>query len=259
MVRGVILELRAGESVTIQTPSGQVHEFPMADVAYAGASGDAPNGAPTAPPEAPAAQAAPDPPGSPLGTDVPIRLLAKQPGVMFHWYGGSTPQDLSHTSPAPPGPNAGYVPLCAPPCAASLPAGTYHLALSRRGGRPVEAGPVRVEGPTELYGDYRRRSGIRAGGWVLMIAGAVGGSVMIAAGASGLSCVREPGCDIDGGSQAAVLSAGIVLVVASLVTGMIMATRKARATVGVVPLPPVQPTATPSDPAMLAPAPAPAQ
>ncbi len=131
-----------------------------------------------------------------------------------------------------------YSPVCNQPCMAHLAPGEYHLALAKEGGPAVPAPePVVIGGPSTIHAYYTDRSALRATGWVVSIAGIVGGIVMIAASAS-----SEDVCDADGNCyrhetvNAPLLAGGIGVLVVSGIVGSILAFQRDEAHITVEPL-----------------------
>ena len=118
-----------------------------------------------------------------------------------------------------------YSPVCDQACATRFAPGAYQLALAKNNGRVVPTyGPVVINGPSLIRGSYSDHSGLRATGWVIGVAGLVGGIVMVAASAN-----DEFVCDPDGfchhheTADAPLLVGGIaVLVVSSIVGGVLL-------------------------------------
>jgi hypothetical protein len=144
-----------------------------------------------------------------------------------------------------------YSPVCSGPCVTRLTRGEYRLALARYGGPPVPAPElVTIDRPVTVHGYYTDRSGVRAVGWTVAVAGAVAGVVTIAA-----STGSEEVCDTDGFcfSRATVngpvLAGGIGVLVVSALVGAVLAFRHDEAHFTVEPLtlsrtePPNVPTA----------------
>jgi hypothetical protein len=131
-----------------------------------------------------------------------------------------------------------YSPVCDQACATRFAPGPYRLALSKGGGRVVPAfGPAVIEGPSLIRGHYSDRSGVRAAGWVVGIAGLVGGIVMIAASAQ-----DDTECDPDGfchrheTANAPLLVGGIGVLLASGIIGGALASARDEAHISIEPL-----------------------
>jgi hypothetical protein len=131
-----------------------------------------------------------------------------------------------------------YSPVCDQACATSFEPGPYRLALSKNGGPPVPAyEPAFIQGPSVIRGAYTDRSGLRAAGWVIGIAGVVGGIVMIAASAR-----TEDVCDPDGfcerreTANGPLLVGGIGVLLASGITGGVLAAQRDEAHISIEPL-----------------------
>lgn len=196
IVRGTISELVPDDKVVIIMLTGESRTFPMADVAYAGAVSAEPTAASALPTPEPTQAPAPAVVATRSGDDTRpfvtvhsgearLHLLGAKDGTTFHvrtgtatasaWGGGAS--YAVHAD--------AYTEICTAPCDASLPDGTHVLALSREGSAPVAADPIRVEGPTTLYGTYSDRSGVRIGGWIIFLGGAVAGTALMVSSIDG--------------------------------------------------------------------------
>jgi hypothetical protein len=129
-----------------------------------------------------------------------------------------------------------YSSVCVGPCVARFAPGPYRVAIARPGGRAVPAPELLVvRGPTLVRGYYADRSGLRAAGWVIGITGLVGGIVMIAVSADGPEV-----CDVYGYCQrqvnGALLAGGIGVILATSITGSVLAMQRDEAHITVEPL-----------------------
>jgi hypothetical protein len=109
-----------------------------------------------------------------------LHLEANESDVAFHVRTGQSEISgvtLGHNGPRPLYATAlNYETLCAPPCATTLPVGSYRLGLTQGEGRVVEAEqPVAITGPGTLSGKYTSRAGTRLGLALSGVALAVGG------------------------------------------------------------------------------------
>jgi hypothetical protein len=69
--------------------------------------------------------------------------------------------------------------LCTAPCSVDMAAGTYRLGLSLGDGEVIPAEQaINAYGRMGLRGHLESYAGVRAGGWVAMIAGLVAGSLV---------------------------------------------------------------------------------
>jgi hypothetical protein len=132
-----------------------------------------------------------------------------------------------------------YSSICREPCSAHLVPGQYQLALAKEGGGAVPvAEPVMIGGPSSVHAEYVDRTGLRIAGWVIGIAGSVTGAILIAVSSRGSEVVCDSNDDCfrqqryDGG----LLAGGIIVVVASVITGSILVSRRDEAHVTVEPL-----------------------
>ena len=170
--RGVLVELVAGDHVTLQTPFGETKRFAKGDVASVHAD------VPSAPVEAVAAQ-------PPVG--------AQANAARVHFEAKTAETDLFvQTGPAMVNGSGGggsgttrtvreYEHVCGAPCDASLTAGKHRLALAYQDRDPVQTGEVSLEGPTTLKGSYVDRRGTRIAGWVIFGVGVGVGSALVLA------------------------------------------------------------------------------
>jgi hypothetical protein len=83
-----------------------------------------------------------------------------------------------------------YAPLCPSPtpCEAPLPLGTHVLGVARPGGSVMEVSEsVRIDGPTDVEVKVKDRWGVRAAGWVSIVAGIGTGLTLVLDGLSSSS------------------------------------------------------------------------
>ncbi len=131
-----------------------------------------------------------------------------------------------------------YSPVCGQPCRTGFVPGNYRLALSKDGGPVVPVwGATAIRGPSVLRASYTDRGALRATGWVVGIAGLVGGIVMIAA-----SVHAHEECDPSGycfehdTADGGLLVGGIGVIVASGIVGGILISQRDQAFITVEPL-----------------------
>jgi hypothetical protein len=142
--------------------------------AYADENDAAPAQAPpiaAAPAPAPAITPAPAPALAPAFTPVPVRvqLTTNRPLTTFH----------VRTAPATRTTAATHAPLCEAPCEVVVPAGSHWFALALARSWPVDGvEPVRIDGPSVVSGRYAAYSGLRKGGFVLLIGGVMIGTMI---------------------------------------------------------------------------------
>jgi hypothetical protein len=117
-----------------------------------------------------------------------------------------------------------YAPICDGPCATQLVQGAYHVALSKRGGKPVPAGIAVVDGPSTLRASYEDHSGERLFGGITFAAGVTGGIVMTVAGVT-----HSP-------TDGPLLAGGIGVFLGGAILGTIFASKTDAAHVTVTPL-----------------------
>lgn len=202
LVRGKLIELIPGDSVTIVTATGKTREYKMSEVEYAGSAAKDPQAAPA--PVAPVATDTSDfgekrsetsaQAGGPAksyvtvhGREARLHLISDEPAITFHRQTGSA--FAVGTGGAAYA--TGYERVCTTPCDVSLPAGTETLALSRDNKAPLAAEAVTLPaGTSEVRGSIESRAGIRAAGWVIAIGGTIVGSVLMFTASK-----KEQNCD----------------------------------------------------------------
>jgi hypothetical protein len=173
-VRGTVTELIPGSHVVVVTSDGTSHRFEEAEVEFAGPAPVTVAPATVAPvaPVAPQSVAAvPTPAAAPTSTF----STDDEALTLFHLGAG------------------GYAPICELPCALTLETGPHSFGVSRDGGRmlPVDE-RFAVTGPSQFLVRWHGRGGVRAGGWVLLVAGALTGLGM-ALGGVAMMTGRSPG------------------------------------------------------------------
>lgn len=167
---------------------------------------------PAPPPEA-APASPPEPPAPPK-----LRFFTNQPGVSFHY------AKLAR-------PNPDFVPtewtrLCLGDCEATLPSGSYRLALSLGAGEPVLAPQLLELGRAQrLEGTYSDNTQRRAAGWVIL---GVGGATSVSSMTMGALLAGRPSTERLG---VATLAGGAVGLLVSLIFGIPLATTPDRAEV----------------------------
>jgi hypothetical protein len=192
LLRGTISELVPGEYVVLVLLTGEVRKLAMADVAYAGPADELP--------KMPGSGATGDNPYVARDTEAARsrtpsgRRDAARPFVAVHGREvrlslRANERDVSFyvkTSAAVAGHfgynvhASGYTLICTAPCEASLPEGRYTFALAKKDGKPVVSRALTLRGDRTLRGQYRDRSGLRVGGWILFGTSLGLGSLMYA-------------------------------------------------------------------------------
>jgi hypothetical protein len=127
-----------------------------------------------------------------------------------------------------------YSPVCDGSCTTELAPGEYHLALAKNGGRAIPAGAVVLNGPAAIHGSYDDRSGLRVLGGVILVAGIIGGIVMIVASAEDQTCDSNGYCTTQ--LNGPLLGGGIGVIVGSAIIGTILAAQRDSAHITVMPL-----------------------
>jgi hypothetical protein len=180
MVRGTIIENLPGDHVTIQLPTGEMRTFASAEVRHAGPTTvpAAPSGPVMGPPliAQPGVAYGPPPPAQPT---VRVHVEASSPEL--------TLQEITGTATAVVAMGRGYstiavdqfAPLCTAPCDVQVPARAYRLGVSQGQGQPRRADHnlFTLSHDTSFRLEYESREGFRIAGWIIFIAGELGGLV----------------------------------------------------------------------------------
>jgi hypothetical protein len=121
--------------------------------------------------------------------------------------------------------------ICTAPCDEQLTRdelGVQTVSLSLRGEGPIDIpGPVTLSGNSIVRATYDSRASLRAGGLVILIAGAVVGGVIASAGTAVLPQ--------NTGTGVSLISGGSAFGIASLIVGLIFSLKGDRARIDVVP------------------------
>jgi hypothetical protein len=181
LIRGVIIELLKGESVTITSASGKTRTFPMAEVEYAGPASEDPG---TETPVATSKKREPKRVHAAAERDTDEN--ESKPYVTVHsnearlWLRSNPPNLTFHRHSATAVGVKGFSRICTAPCEVSLPAGTETLGLSGEDQKVVEVDPVTIpEGNHELRGKFVDRSGFRIAGAVIFFGGIVTATALV--------------------------------------------------------------------------------
>ncbi len=126
-----------------------------------------------------------------------------------------------------------YQPICEAPCQATLLSGTHRMALSLRGGPPVNVSqPVALTEDAIVEGRYVDKRRIRKAGWAVFISGAVAGLAMMFASVNYRTDpfvtgnqIRNPG----------VFYTGVGIFVGSIITGAVLSSQHDEAHINVYP------------------------
>lgn len=126
-----------------------------------------------------------------------------------------------------------YQPICEAPCQATILSGTHRMALSLRGGAPVNVQrPITFTEDSFVEGRYVDKRRMRKAGWAVFASGAIAGMAMMFASvdyqydpfATG-NQIRNPG----------VFYTGVGLFVSSIITGAVLASQSDEAHINVYP------------------------
>ncbi len=114
--------------------------------------------------------------------------------------------------------------ICTAPCEASIPAGSYRMALSTpESGLLVLDDPVQVPGSGRVEGTYRSNSGIRTAGWITGGGSLLAGLTLTLIGYADRSEVGScAGGPCEERANAALVVSGIAVAFAGLLAGAIM-------------------------------------
>lgn len=205
MLRGTIIEKLANDHVEIVLPNGQSRTVPMADVEYAGPTASDPGTAPPAPAAAPPVAPLPaqrtDDEETPRATSgslpattigagtARLRFTSDQAGLTFYrrtgtsqgmgtgWWGGF---GKNHGGPVVMNVQLdNFDRLCTAPCSVDMAAGTYRLGLALGDGDVIPADQaINAQGHLGLRGHLESYAGVRAAGWVVMLASLVAGPLV---------------------------------------------------------------------------------
>lgn len=173
MVRGTIIEKRVDDAVVIQTALGETHEIPWDEISWAGVAAEMPSAQKKSPPRR-------SPPKS--QSIVQLRSNDREP-LDFHIRSGELAiVGRSYVVPATvAGRATTYRPLCTAPCEVMLLPGDYRFAVSQADGSVVELRHSMhiPAGRAELTASYESYAGMRAAGWVVMVASSIVGLGLI--------------------------------------------------------------------------------
>jgi hypothetical protein len=128
-----------------------------------------------------------------------------------------------------------YQPICEAPCQATLLSGRHRMALSLRGGVPVNVTqPVNVLEDSVLEGRYIDKSRLRKAGWAVFVSGAVAGMVMMFAS---VDYQYDPFDTTDQIRNPGVFYSGVGIFVSSIIAGAVLAAQDDEAYIDVLPAP----------------------
>lgn len=131
-----------------------------------------------------------------------------------------------------------YSAVCDQPCTTRLAPGGYHLALAKYGGPAVPAPePIVISGPSTIHGDYTDRSGLRTASWIVGVAGAVGGLLLVVASAQSENvCDAYGDCYTHETASGPLLAAGVGVLLASAIVSTVLVFQRDEAHITVEPL-----------------------
>ena len=127
-----------------------------------------------------------------------------------------------------------YQPICEAPCQATLLSGNHRMALSLRGGAPVDVRqPVSITEDAIVEGRYVDKSRLRKTGWAIFVSGAVAGMVMMFAS---VNYDNDPFNTGDQIRNRPVFYTGVGLFVSSIIAGSVLASQDDEAYINVYPV-----------------------
>ncbi|MEM7437809.1 MAG: hypothetical protein AAF436_21845 [Myxococcota bacterium] len=127
-----------------------------------------------------------------------------------------------------------YQPICETPCRATLLSGRHRMALSLRGGPPVNVRqPIDVLEPSIIEGRYVDKSRLRKAGWAIFVSGAVAGLAMMFASVDYRNDPFNVGNQI---RNPGVFYSGVGIFLSSIIAGSVLGSRNDEAYINVYPL-----------------------
>ncbi len=253
MVRGAIIEMTRGESVSILLPNGETRVFNLAQVEYAGPVAGAPAiGGGTAPEAAPSPVPPPPPPAPPPAPPLAPPPPPEEPRVHFESAEPLTFGIHTSTADADLGGWRGnlhlrienYDKLCTSPCDAKLPKGSYQFSVTQDKSTVATDNEVPVKPGDTVHGEYQSYRGLRIAGVVTMIVGGTAGLIY----ALSYSKTNPEDCDYHSNDYSACLArssdssdmsqhlyVGLGVSLGSIVVGSIMLWKKDEASIRVTP------------------------
>jgi hypothetical protein len=257
LLRGTISEYTPGSHVTIVTVTGDTKRIEAANVTYAGPAANAPGAA---------KQGGGGGGGhrGPAGVTVnapeaPVQIRSEQDGVTFlvrtgestgsavttgfgmgmgmgMGYGGYRGGAMMPSSAFTSVHGRSYGRVCTAPCEATVPAGSYSMALTKGNGAPVEVEEmVQVSGPSTLQGTYTSYAALRTAGTIVSIASVLGGGFLVFTSFDRVEKCDGAGCRQEIDVDSTKLIVGGVVLIGGAIGGGIMAGKSDEATVRVLP------------------------
>ncbi|MEM9729827.1 MAG: hypothetical protein AAF997_14675 [Myxococcota bacterium] len=127
-----------------------------------------------------------------------------------------------------------YQPICEAPCEAILLSGRHRIALTLKGGAPVNVRqPVDLTVPSIVEGRYKDKSRLRKAGWAVFVSGAVAGMVMMFASVDYRNDPFRTGSQI---RNPGVFYSGVGIFLSSIIAGSVLASQNDEAYVNVYPV-----------------------
>lgn len=246
LLRGTISEYAPGSHVVLVTVAGETRRINASEVKYAGPAANAPGAGR-------GGGGARGPGGVTVNApEAAVQLRSDQGEVTFHvrtgestgsavttgfgmgygYRGAAMMPSTAFTSVH----GRSYGRICTAPCEATLPAGSYPMALSRGNNSPVEAEElVRVDGPSTLQGTYTSYAALRTAGVVTSVASVLGGGYLIFTSFDQVSKCDAAGCQDEVDVDSTRLIAGAVVLLGGSIAGGVMASKADEVGIRVLP------------------------
>jgi hypothetical protein len=252
LLRGTISEYVPGSHVTIVTVTGDTKRINASEVTFAGPAEKAP-GAGRGGGGGHGHGGHRGPSGMTVNApEAPVQLRSEQDGVTFlvrtgestgsavttgfgmgfGYRGSAMMPSTAFTSVH----GRSYGRVCTAPCEATVPAGSYSMALTKGNGSPIEVEDmVRVDGPSTLQGTYTSYSALRTAGSVLGIVSVVGGIILAVTSFDRVEKCQENICEEDIEIDKTRLIASGVVLLGGGIAGSIMANKSDEASIRILP------------------------
>jgi hypothetical protein len=244
LLRGNISEYEPGSHVVLVTIAGETRRINASDVSYAGPAANAPGAARGR--EGPPSLVTVNAPAAPLRLrsdqgDVTFYLRTGEStgsavttgfGVGYGYRGGSMMPSTAFTSVH----GRSYGRICTAPCEATVPAGSYPMALAKGNNAPIEAEEmVHVNGPSTLQGAYKSYSGLRTAGFFVSLASLLGGGYFILTSFDQVTKCDRDVCRDDLEIDSTQLIAGSALLIGGTLVGGLMVAKSDEVSIRVLP------------------------
>lgn len=251
LLRGTISEYVPGSHVTIVTVTGDTKRINASEVTFAGPAEKAPGAGRGGGGRGHGGHRGPS--GMTVNApEAPVQLRSEQDGVTFlvrtgestgsavttgfgmgfGYRGSAMMPSTAFTSVH----GRSYGRVCTAPCEATVPAGSYSMALTKGNGSPIEVEDmVRVDGPSTLQGTYTSYSALRTAGSVLGIASVVGGIILVFTSFDRVEKCQGNVCEDDIEVDRTKLIVGGVVLIGGGIAGSVMASKSDEASIRILP------------------------